>query len=86
MVEKIVYDSTKDGSRKPKKKDPKEKGGADEALHKNDIGEPLTEFPCKMNKWGFIGVRKAARPNLPFQPEEPLKAKIEGNALIITKA
>lgn len=80
---KKIYNPEKDESHKPKKKD---QPATDEALHKKDIEEPLTEFPCKMNKWGFIGVRKAARPNLPFQPEEPLKAKIEGNVLIITKA
>lgn len=37
MVEKIVYDSTKDVNRKPKKKDPKEKGCADEIIHAKNI-------------------------------------------------
>jgi hypothetical protein len=53
MVEQIVYDPTKDVSRKPKKKDPK--GGADEALHKGDI-EELAEG--KINKYGFLHIDK----------------------------
>ena len=53
MVQKIVYDPTKDVSRKPKKKDPK--GGADEILHKKDTEEPAE---AKINKYGFLHVDK----------------------------
>jgi len=66
--------------------DKPEKSKGKAKAQKKEAVEPVTEFPCKLNKYGFISVRKAARPHLPFEAEEPLKAKIEGDALIITKA
>jgi len=35
-----------------------------------------------LNKHGFIHVPKKASPSLPFEPEEPLKARVEKEALI----
>ena len=75
MPEKIASDPTQDKTLKPKKKE--KPVGAD---------EPVTEFKCKLNKYGFIGIRKKARPFLPFKPEEPLIARIEGEGLVIRKA
>ena len=47
--------------------------------------KPVTEFDIKagLNKYGFIHVPKKAIPSLPFDQGVPLKAKIEGDALVI---
>lgn len=62
--------------------------GADEPLHKEDTKpepEPVTEFKINkgLNAYGFIHIPKKARGSLPFEQGTPLKAKIEGNALVI---
>ena len=70
-----------------KKKD--EKTRADEPLHEeNAKPEQLTEFDIKagLNKYGFIHLPKKAIPSLPFDQGKPLKAKIEGEALVIRRA
>jgi hypothetical protein len=66
---------------------------ADEHLHSQDGDvdtskpeEPLTEFPAKLNKWGFLHVPKKAVQSLPFEPEKPLIARIENNHLTIAAA
>jgi len=48
--------------------------------------EAVTEFKAKLNKYGFIHVPKKAVPCFPFNAEEPLIARIEGDALVIRKA
>ena len=73
--EKTVYDPTQDKTLKPKKKET--------AV---TAEEPVTGFKCKLNKYGFIHVPKKALPSLPFEPEEPLTARIEEEALAIRKA
>jgi len=75
MPEKIVRDQTQDETLKPEKKE--KPVGAD---------EPLKEFKVKLNKYGFIHVPKKAIPSLPFKVGVPLKARIEGEALVIRKA
>jgi len=72
MPEKIVSDSAQDKALKPRKP-----VGADESV---------TEFKAKLNKYGFIHVPKKALPSLPFEAEEPLTVRIEGQALIIRRA
>jgi hypothetical protein len=52
---------------------------------KERADEPVTEFEAKLNKWGFIHVPKKAVPSL-LKSEEPLKAKIEADALVIRRA
>lgn len=61
----------------------KDQERADEPLH-NEAEEPVTEFPCKLNKYGFIHVPKKAIPSLPFNAEVKLKARIEKKTLIIS--
>ena len=61
---------------------------ADEELHKEDTKpepEPLKEFTIKkgLNLYGFIHVPKKARAGLPFAQGVPLKAKIEGETLVL---
>ena len=75
MPEKIVCGPTQDKTLKPKKKEKPVRADG-----------PVTEFKAKLNKYGFIHVPKKALPSLPFEAEVLLKAKIEGHALIITKA
>lgn len=75
MPEKIVHDQTQDETLKPEEEE--KAVGAD---------EPVTKFKCKLNKYGFIGIRKRARPFLPFKAEEPLVARVEGEGLVIRKA
>jgi len=74
---------------------PKEekKPRADEPLHAqdgdvepNEPEEPVREFKTKLNKYGFLHVPKRAVPSLHFEPEKPLTARIEGEALIISAA
>jgi hypothetical protein len=72
MPEKIVSDPTQDETPKPNRKE--------------RTDEPVKEFKAKLNKWGFIHVPKKAVPSLPFAAEEPLRAKIEGDALVIRRA
>ena len=72
MPEKTVSDQTRDKTPKPKKP-----VRADESV---------MEFKAKLNKYGFIHVPKKALMSLPFEAEEPLAARIEGNALVIRKA
>jgi hypothetical protein len=72
MPEKIVSDPTQDETPKPNRKERTDK--------------PVKEFKAKLNKWGFIHVPKKAVPSLPFAAEEPLRAKIEGDALVIRRA
>ena len=74
MPEKIVSAPTQDKALKPKQK--AKPVGAD---------EPVTGFEAKLNKYNFIHVPKKALPSLPFEAEEPLTARIEGDALIIKK-
>lgn len=72
----------KDKSRKPKAT------RADEPLHaeeaKPDVPD-VTEFEIRkgLNPYGFIHIPKRVRGSLPFEQGVPLKAKIEGNALVI---
>jgi len=65
----------------------KENPGADEALHKEDTKpEPeVKEFKVKkgLNNYGFLHIPKKARGSLPFEQGVPLKAKIEGETLIL---
>ena len=75
MPEKIVSDQTHDKTLKPKEKEKPVRAD-----------EPVTEFKAKLNKWGFIHVPKKALPSLPFEAEQPLTARIEGQALVIRKA
>jgi len=86
MPEKIVSDQMQDMALKHKKKE--KPVIADEPLHAEEAKgkEPLTEFKAKLNKYGFLHVPKKALSSLPFQVEEPLKAKIESDTLIITRA
>ena len=66
-----------------------EKTRADEPLHEEDAKpEQPTEFDIKagLNKYGFIHVPKKAIPSLPFEVGVPLKAHVEGDALVIMKA
>jgi len=72
MPEKIVSDPTQDKALKPRKP-----VGADESV---------TEFKAKLNKYGFIRVPKKAIGSLPFEAEEPLAARVEGDALVVRKA
>jgi len=51
-----------------------------------DTEEPVTEFKAKLNKYGFLHVPKKAVPSLPFEPEKPLIARIDGEHLIIAPA
>lgn len=48
--------------------------------------EPVTQFKAKLNKYGFIRVPKKARSSLPFEPEKPLIARIDGDHLTIAAA
>ena len=75
MPEKIVSDPRQDETIKPNQKE-----------KPVTADEPVTEFKAKLNKYGFIHVPKKAVPSLPFEPEEPLTAFIEGQALVIRKA
>ena len=75
MPEKIVSDPTQDKALKPNQKEKPVRAD-----------EPVTGFEAKLNKWGFIHVPKKALPSLPFEAEEPLTARIEGQALVIRKA
>jgi len=86
MPEKIVSTPTQDKTPKPEKKEKPDI--ADEPLHAEEAKgkEPVTEFKAKLNKYGFIHVPKKALPSLPFEAEKPLKAKIESDTLIITRA
>ena len=86
MPEKIDFDPTQDKAPKPKEKEKPDI--ADEPLHAEEAKgkELLTEFKAKLNKYGFLHVPKKALSSLPFQVEEPLKAKIESDTLIITRA
>ena len=72
---------------KPQKE---KKPRADEHLHAKDgdvdTEEPVTEFRTKVNKYGFLHVPKKAVPSLPFEPEKPLIARIDGDHLIIAAA
>jgi len=72
MPEKIVSDPTQDETPKPNRKELAE--------------EPVKEFKAKLNKWGFIHVPKRMVPSLPFEPEKPLIARIEGETLVLTVA
>ena len=60
---------------------------ADEPLHEEDTKpEPeIKEFTIRkgLNPHGFIHVPKKARGSLPFEQGAPLKAKIEGETLVI---
>jgi len=51
-----------------------------------DTEEPVTEFKAKLNKYGFLHVPKKAVPSLPFEPEKPLIARIEGETLVIASS
>ena len=75
MPEKIVSDPTQDKTPKPNEKDKPVRAD-----------EPVTEIKAKLNKYGFIHVPKKALPSLPFEAEEPLTGRIEGEALVIRKA
>jgi len=72
---------------KPKKE---KKPRADEHLHAKDgdvdAEEPVTEFKAKVNKYGFIHVPKRVWTSLPFEPEKPLIARIDGDHLTIAAA
>ena len=48
----------------------------------------VTEFEIRkgLNPYGFMHIPKAIRPNLPFEQGVPLKAKIEGETLVIKRA
>lgn len=75
-------------------------GGADEELHKEDAKPDKPEKPAKkehevvsefdikagLNKYGFIHVPKKAVSSLPFDVSVSLKARIEGDSVVITKA
>jgi len=50
------------------------------------VKEDVTDFKAKLNEYGFIRVSKKAVPCFPFNAEEPLIARIEGDALVIRKA
>lgn len=69
---------------KPKEK---KKSRADEPIHAKDgdvdAEEPVTEFKAKVNKYGFIHVPKRVWTSLPFGLEKPLKARIDGEKLVI---
>lgn len=63
---------------------------ANEALHEGDTKpepelKPITEFKTRkgLNAYGFIHIPKKARGSLPFGEGVPLKAKIEGETLVI---
>jgi len=63
---------------------------AEEPLHAKDgdveAEESVTEFKAKLNKYGFLHVPKNVRSSLPFEPEKPLIARIEGEHLTIAAA
>lgn len=63
----------------------KKKTRAGEPLHEEDTKPEVTEFtiPKGLNAYGFIHVPKKARKSLPFKQGVVLKAKIEGETLII---
>ncbi|MHC3128486.1 MAG: hypothetical protein IBV52_00195 [Candidatus Bathyarchaeota archaeon] len=72
-----------------KKKNDKDK--ADEKAHVENGADvkpdkPVTQFKAKLNKYGFIRVPKKARSFLPFEPEKPLIARINGDHLTIAAA
>ena len=73
---------------KAKKKN--EKDVVDAKAHAEDGAdvkpEPVTQFKAKLNKYGFIRVPKKARSSLPFEPEKPLIARIDGDHLTIAAA
>jgi hypothetical protein len=81
MPEKTVYDQTKDNHEQPAKEKTKKS-------EKQPEPKSVTEFEIKkgLNKYGFIHVPKKAIPSLPFKVGVPLKARIEGEALVIRKA
>ena len=58
---------------------------ADEKLHAEDTKPDVTEFNIRkgLSPYGFIHVPKKARASLPFGEGVPLKARIEGKALIL---
>jgi len=78
-------------STKPSKNQAKKKSGKDKADEKAHVengadvkpDEPVTQFKAKLNKYGFIRVPKNARSSLPFEPEKPLIARIDGDHLTI---
>ena len=47
--------------------------------------KPVTEFKISkgLNEYGFLFIPKKARVSLPFEQGVPLKAKVEGETLII---
>ena len=72
MPQKIVHDQTQDEVLKPEEKEKPVRAD-----------KPVTEFKCKLNKYGFIHVPKKAFESLPFAAEVPLVAEIEGKTLVI---
>lgn len=79
MPEKNVYDPTKDTNPKEPAKETPTKP------QKQPEPKRVTEFDIKrgLNKYGFIHVPKKAISSLPFEVGVPLKARIEGETLII---
>ena len=45
--------------------------------------EPVTQFEAKLNKYGFLHVKKKVLRNLPFKVNEPIIVRIEGNKVIL---
>ena len=45
--------------------------------------EPVTQFGTKLNKYGFLHVKKKVLRNLPFKVNEPIIVRIEGNKVIL---
>ena len=72
MPENTVSDQKQDETPKPNRKELAE--------------EPVKEFKTKLNKYDFLHVPKKAVPSLPFEPEKPLIARIDGDHLTIAAA
>ena len=53
------------------------------AKAKETTEKPVKEFKTKLNKYGFLHISKKAVKSLPFKPEEPLTARVEGKTLVI---
>jgi len=84
----IVYPQPANPTKTKKKN---EKDVVDAKAHAKDGAdvkpdEPVTEFRTKVNNYGFLHVPKKARHSLPFGLEKPLKARIDGERLVIAAA
>jgi hypothetical protein len=102
MKEKIVYDSKVEAANqknakvtekdivypKPPKNSAKAAKSTESAKPnlKNAEPEAITEFKTKINKYRFLHIQKKALSSLPFGPEKPLVARIDGDRLIIAEA